>query len=243
MSICKLFLARGHAVEIMLRLSVLSRKQYKDLLVIHEVFRQQRVMFDNKVKRIEDRIVSISQPHVRPLKRGKAGSETEFGAKISVSLVEGYAFLENLKWEAYNEATDFIDHIEKYKARFGYYPESVHADRIYRNRENRKYCKKLGIRLSGPPLGRPLQDNDEYRKLLKKAKADAITRIPIEGVFGTAKRRYGLSRIMSKLSNTSATTISMTFLVMNLEKILRDFLLSLFHFFKNSIFLFQKEMR
>ena len=56
----------------------LSRRQYKNLLVCHEVYRQQLEMFENHSQRIDNRLVSISQPHVRPIKRGKAGRETEF---------------------------------------------------------------------------------------------------------------------------------------------------------------------
>ena len=48
--------------------------------------------------------------------------------------------------------------IEKYKDRFGYYPGSVHADRIYRNRNNMRYCQERGIRLSGPKLVRPKKE-------------------------------------------------------------------------------------
>ena len=77
-------------------LLLLDRQQYKNLLVIHEVHRQQRWMYDNKEQRVDDRIVSISKPHVRKIKRGKAGAATEFGAKISVSLVDGYFFLDHL---------------------------------------------------------------------------------------------------------------------------------------------------
>lgn len=73
-------------------LLLLSKQQYRNLLVIHEAYRQQRWMYANNQNRIDDRIVSISQPHVRPIKRGKAKAATEFGAKISASLVNGYAF-------------------------------------------------------------------------------------------------------------------------------------------------------
>ena len=105
--------------------------------------------------RIADRIVSVSQPHVRPIKRGKAGAATEFGAKISASLIDGVSFVDRISWDAYNETGDLIGQIKAYRTRFGHYPESVHADKIYRTRDNRKFCKKHGIRLSGPPLGRP----------------------------------------------------------------------------------------
>ena len=214
-------------------LTNLDKSLYRDLLVISEVYRQQKQMYEEKMHRIDDRIVSISQPYIRPIVRGKAKASVEFGAKISVSLVEGYAFMEELSWDAYNEGTLLIEHIEKYKKRFGYYPESVHADTIYRNRDNRSYCKGKGIRLSGPPLGRPPKDTEKYREVMGHVREDEIARIPIEGVFGRAKRRYGWNRIMAKTRITSETAISMTVLVMNLEKTLRDLLLLFFRFLKN----------
>ncbi|MEE4261095.1 MAG: transposase [Desulfobacteraceae bacterium] len=97
----------------------------------------------------------LTAPHVRPIKRGKAGAPTEFGAKISVSLIDGFSFVDRISWDAYNESADLMEQIEAYRRRFGCYPQSVHADKIYRTRDNRKFCKKHGIRLSGPPLGRP----------------------------------------------------------------------------------------
>ena len=59
-------------------LEVLSSSQYKSLLVVAEVYRQQQWMYDNKTSRVEDRIVSLSQPHIRPIVRGKAGTPVEF---------------------------------------------------------------------------------------------------------------------------------------------------------------------
>ena len=40
-----------------------------------EVYRQQQWMWDNAEVRIDDRIVSLNQPHVRPIVRGKAGKK------------------------------------------------------------------------------------------------------------------------------------------------------------------------
>ncbi len=211
-------------------LTEVNGKLYKDLLVVSELYRQQKEMYDENKRSIEGRIVSISQPQVRPIVRGKAKAAVEFGAKISVSLVDGYTFLEKLSWEAYNESNDLISHIGKYKERFGYYPESVHADGIYRNRDNLKYCRKKKIRLSGSPLGRPPKDIEVYKSIMKHAREDEIARIPIEGVFGTAKRRYGLARVKMKLQETSETEISMTILLMNLEKTLKRLLLPFFRF-------------
>jgi hypothetical protein len=208
-----------------LPLSCLSRQMYKNLLVCREVYRQQLEMFENHAYRVDDRIVSISQPHVRPIKRGKAGRETEFGAKLSLSVVDGFSFVDRLSWDNYNEGTDLIDQIETYRRRFGFYPESVHVDKIYRTRANRAYCKEHGIRMSGPPLGRPPKHVSIEDK--QQARTDEAIRQRVEGKFGQAKRRFGLGRIMAKLASTSAAQISLSFLVMNLEQALRLFFLSI----------------
>ena len=203
-------------------LGALSRKQYRDLLVISELHRQQNEMYEKSTHSVQGRIVSIHQPHVRPIVRGKASAMTEFGAKSTISVVDGYVFTERLSWEAYNEANDLSEQIERYKDRYGWYPESVHVDQIYRNRENRKYCKKHGIRLSGPMLGRPPKDKERNRAIIQQTRQDERDRIPVEGKFGNGKRRYGLGRIMAKRADTSESVIGTVILVLNLEKVLRD---------------------
>ena len=207
-------------------LTCLKRKNYRDLLVIHELYRQQKQMWDNKEHKISGRIVSISQPHVRPIVRGKARADVEFGAKISVSLIGGYSFLDRISWDAYNESQDLIGQVESYRQRFGCYPISVHADKIYRTRENLGYCSEKGISLSGPPLGRPkIMTKEEAVKEKRIRRLAERYRIPIEGKFGQGKRRFSLDLIMTKLAVTSGSAISVIFLVMNLEKLLSDFLL------------------
>jgi len=204
----------------------LSPRQQKELEVIKELFRQQKAMYDNRIHKIDNRIVSIHQPHVRPIVRGKAGAETEFGAKVALSLVDGLAFIENLSWDNFNEGNTLIQSVEAYRTRFGFYPESVAADKIYRNRENINYCKDKGIRLSGPRLGRPCEKEIAAQRKIERL--DAAERNAIEGKFGEGKRFYGLGRIMARLRDTSETVIALQFMVMNLEKLLRDLLSHIF---------------
>jgi len=66
-------------------LSALKPYLYRKLLVTSELYRQQQEIYDADKRRVEDRIVNLSKPHVRPIVRGKAGRKTEFGAKISIS--------------------------------------------------------------------------------------------------------------------------------------------------------------
>lgn len=209
----------------MVSLSVLSRKQRQDLWVIGELVRQQRELYRSESWSIEGRILSISKPWVRPIARGKARGMFEFGAKLSISLVDGMADVHKLSWEPYNECKDLKEQIENYKQRYGRYPEAVCADKIYRTRENLQYCQEYGIRLSGPKLGRPFKDNEKNKKILREQRTierhDERTRIAVEGKFGEAKRRYTLDRVGTKLKETSETSIMMVFLVMNLMVVAR----------------------
>lgn len=207
-------------------LAQLDNQLYRKLLVISELFRQQQWMYQQRQRRIDDRIVSIAQPHVRPIVRGKAGTPVEFGAKIAISCVDGFGFLDHIEWDNFNESTDLKDQIERFKQRFGHYPASVHADQIYRTRTNLQYCRERGIRLSGKPLGRPKQS--QQADIQKQAQADAAIRNQVEGKFGVGKRRFSLARVMAKLAPTAETTIATTFLVMNLEQLLRQFLFVFF---------------
>src|SRR5690625_698814 len=213
-------------------LQTLSKKQYKDLLVIQELYRQQSIMYREKSNRISDRIVSISQPHVRPIVRGKANAPVEFEAKLSMSLVNGFDYMDILSWDPYHEGKFLRHSVEAYKERYGYYPEAILADAIYRTRENRAYCKELGIRLSGPKLGRPSKDEQINAAQKQIERQDASERNAIEGKFGEGKRRYGLGLIQARLRQTSETAISLSLLLMNIGKVLRDtFLPFLFVFY------------
>ena len=98
-------------------LVTLPAKRYRQLLVIQELYRQQLWMYTQRCQRIANRMVSLSQPHVRPIVRGKAGTPVEFGAKLSVSLVDGVSFVDRISWEAYNESMDLVQQIDAFRRR------------------------------------------------------------------------------------------------------------------------------
>ncbi|MBL7755370.1 MAG: hypothetical protein JNM44_12915 [Chitinophagaceae bacterium] len=109
-------------------------------------------MYKEKVHSIAHRIVSLHLPHVRPIVPGKSNAYVEFRAKVRVSMMNGMAFLDELSWEAFNEGTQLRNSIEKYKERFGHYPQAILANKIYCNRENRAWLKEIGIQLKAKPL-------------------------------------------------------------------------------------------
>jgi len=206
----------------------LSHRRLRQYWIIQTLVEQQAMMYGAKTQRCDDRIVSISQPHVRPIIRGKLNKAVEFGAKLSVSLTgDKIACVDELRWDAFHEAQDLIPQVEAYKTRHGHYPERVLVDPLYGTRANRHYLKEKGIHFAGKPLGRPKKETEENKTQLKREKQqrheDYTQRIPIEGKFGQGKNAYGLNKIKAKTANTSYAWINSIFFVMNLLVLARVF--------------------
>ena len=214
---------RGSSIDL------LTKKEQQKLETIKKLYEQQQWMYENNKRSIEKRIVSIEQSYIRPIVRGKARQSVEFGAKISISYLNGYVFLDEISWSNFNESQYLIEQVEKYKEYTGHYPKSIHVDKIYRTKTNRKYCQEKGIRMSGPPLGRPKKKVSNEEK--KQAREDERIRNRIEGKFGEGKRRYGLDLIKTKLKETSENKIAMTILAMNLMTLVRRVIKALFCLF------------
>lgn len=102
------------------------------LLTIFKLYEQQKYMYENRVHSVENRIVSIMQPWIRPIVRGKLNSAVEFGAKLDISIEsDGYARIEKISFDAYNESASLKEAVKRFKERTGHYPERVLADQIY----------------------------------------------------------------------------------------------------------------
>ena len=200
---------------------------HRRLEVIPLVYAQQKQMYDSHTHKCEDRIVSLEQPHVRPIQRGKRPNPTEFGQKLHLSVVDGFTYLEQTCWSNYNEGSDLIATVEDYHRKFGCYPEAVLADKIYQTRANRAFCKEKGIRLTGPALGRP-KTGETDRKQKRQMYKDACDRNAVEGRNGNAKRRFGLDLIAAKLDETAKTEAALILLAMNAAHKLARWLLRFF---------------
>ena len=139
-------------------------------------------------------------------------------------MVNGYARIERLSFDAFNEASDFFRGVEAFRADHGCYPKRALADRICRNRETIAWCKARGIQLTGPALGRPPEDSQQTKAAKRQAYRDICDRNAAEGEFGVGKRSYGLNRIMAHLPETSFCVIGIALLCINLAKRLRSLL-------------------
>ena len=196
----------------------LSDKSKGLFSTIEKLYEQQNYMYQNHTHSVEDRIVSIVQPYVRPIVRGKAKAPVEFGAKLDLSIERGLGRIERISFDSFNESENLQPAIERYFERNGCYPERVLADKIYRNRANLQYCREHGIRLSGPSLGRRSSDYDHD---LKTQYIDNADRVEVERAFSLTKRSYGLGCITTRLAETTLGSIVLSVIAMNIGKIAR----------------------
>ncbi len=144
--------------------------------------------------------------------------------KLDISVVDGWYRLEYHSFDAYNEATKLQDMIEAFRIREGHYPSRVLADKIYRNRDNLRFCKEHGIRLSGPALGRPKKN--EIRDKEQDYK-DECERVEVERRFSLSKRKCGMGLVTDRLQKTAEHVIAMSILVLSLRRALSALLLLL----------------
>lgn len=205
----------GHVEKYVARGFELDDREKETFEVIERLYEQQKKMYDEHSHRVENRIVSISQPHIRPIVRGKAKAPVEFGPKYDISVDEnGFARMEKISFDAYNESSVLQGAVQRYIERTGKAPVRVLVDQIYRTADNIRFCKEKGIRMSGPKMGRPPREADP--NALATARRDNTDRIEVERKFSLGKRSYCLSLIRMRLPETEKFAVAMGILVSNL---------------------------
>lgn len=165
---------------------------------IRKVYLQQLYLIENNTTKVRDRIVSLSQPHIRPIIRGKENRPLEFGIKVHMIQVDGINIVEHHSYKAFNESTRLKASFYKHKIIFG---ECTHlaADRIYPTNANRRFCSSKNLQTNFVSKGKTTRDKN--LKLMKAIlNKERSTRL--EGSFGTEKEYYGLKRIRARSPET-----------------------------------------
>ena len=193
-------------------------------------------MHSTQTNSVENRIVNIHQPHVMSIVRGKERNKVEFGSKLLAYLCNGFVLIDKLSWDNIKEEACLKAAVNMYMSRYGYYPGEVLENKIYCNRENRKWLNELNIKIRVIPLGRPK----------KEALSNQVSpgeRNLIESKFGQAKVGYGLDNIKAKLKTTSESWIAMITLVLNLINLARGASLCLYKYLIRVIELFTTQKK
>lgn len=189
--------------------------------VAKTIVEQQMQRVTTRGRHIADRIVSLQQPQVRPVVRGKDGKAVEFGPKSHISLVDGFAFLDVCQFSPFNEGIRLAESLDFHRKRFDQLPSELMADQIYANRANRAYLSELQIEHSFPAIGRPPNAPDQA---YKRSKADTRKRQRkrnhIEGVFGVLKEHFRLDKIRWTVPDGHLMQIQLGLAAFNLKSAL-----------------------
>lgn len=194
------------------------RREIEDLLqVATMIYEQQLKMQREGVRRVENRIVSFWREYVRPIKRGKGGpKETEFGPKVSVSHVDGFAFVDAFGHVNYSEADPEVveKQLDNYEKKFNQAPPSLTGDQLYGSRANRKILERRKVRGAFRKLGRRVKESRTQEQYVRRKQRE---RNRVEGSFGNGKEHYGLGGIRYHSRDGSEMWVRLGFLGMNLK--------------------------
>jgi IS5 family transposase len=195
-----------------------KKKVRERLKVMEKIYEQQRELYRENARQINDRIISLHQPEIRPICRGKAGRKTEFGPKGALTLVDKFLFLDRIENRAFSEAdTEVVkEQIANFGEKFGKKPKYCVGDGLYGTRENREMLKGMEIRDAFKKLGRKTKGSvreGEYKWRRKKQRE----RNRIEGYIGNLKEHYGCGRIRYRIVGGDEIEVRMGLAMMNMR--------------------------
>lgn len=180
-----------------------SRSKRERLKTIHHLYEQQfRRLHGEK---IDDRIVSISKPYIRPIIRGKEVKPVEFGCKVNKVQVDSISFIEHLSYDAFNEGVRLPYGIRMHETLFGKC-KHISADGIYATNANRRYCKHKGIVTNFIAKGKQKEQHIEQAAVMRTL-LNGERSTKLEGSFGNEKNHYLLHKVNARSCHTETCWI------------------------------------
>ncbi|MFV1977076.1 MAG: transposase [Candidatus Scalindua sp.] len=171
---------------------------YTTIATVEKILEQQQYLFDNPQGRVEERIVSLHKPYVRPIKRGKENKSTEFGMKLHKVQVDGVSQIDRMSFDNFNECTRLQPCVQEHKNQFGEC-NRLGADQIYATNANRSFLAPLNIVTCFPKKGKDNSTKEEkkIRSAIGKTRSTKL-----EGSFGNEKNHYGLRKVKALSQGT-----------------------------------------
>jgi hypothetical protein len=188
-------------------------RHMQTLKIIYLIYEQQNHMHTHQSNTIKDRILSLHAWWVRSIYRNKSGAKYEYGTQFDISINNGFARIERMSFDPYNEGSTLPMAVERFFILYGRYPRRVIADTKYRTDCNREFCKKHGIKLIGKPLGSKHEYVESHDSEIRE---NENKRTEVERKIGLAKEFHGLGLIKTRLSETTRTTIALSIVAMNI---------------------------
>lgn len=162
---------------------------------------------------VRERIVSVHQPHIRPMVRGKYPISVEFGPKVLLSLKNDFLFLDDIKFNNISDTHLLDTAIQMHRERFGNLPTQLAADRGFWSPQNQNLAEDYGInKIAIENKGRSSHlKGKPFRERLRRL------RCAIEAKISLVKRKYGLDRSRYGRESGEEIWIRLSLISMNLK--------------------------
>ena len=183
------------------RIENMTKKQKEIIEKSRAILDQQTAKWIKGAKKIPDRIVSFYDQNVRPIFRGKAGSNIEFGKKASIQTIGGKLVIPgDCKYNSFSDTELPERDVKRFKQTTGRKMKEYSGDMGLHSQGNHDLMEMEeivdGIAYRGKiSKDRKLPPKQTRRRLHRQ-------RQPTEGYIGVLKRRYGCSKIRYKSENT-----------------------------------------
>jgi transposase, IS5 family len=216
-------LYEGHMLDGLLRHMVASNEHKMDKIkidldrfkTIQKLLVQQKRLYEDPKAKIDDRIVSLQQPHINPIVRGKENKRVEFGPKVNMLRVGGINVIERFSFKSFNETTSFQSACTKYDTVTGKC-QQIGADAIYASNVNRRFATQEKMATCFVPKGRQVANEDKKQEQKKARSVIAKIRAThMEGSFGNEKQHYEARTIVAKTPQTQKCALLCAVLTAN----------------------------
>jgi transposase, IS5 family len=148
---------------------------------------------------VEDKVLSLFEPHTEVIRKGKAHKPNEFGRLVRIDEVEngivsGYQVLVGNP----EDSTSWMPALQQHQASFGRAPEMATGDRGFFSAQNEREAESLGVKkVALPGRGRlsPKRAKQQKQRWFRRA---LRWRAGIEATISTLKHPFSMARATYK---------------------------------------------
>jgi IS5 family transposase len=169
------------------------------LPLVENVIRQtqERVVKGNS--HVEDKVLSLFEPHTEVIRKGKAHKPNEFGRLVRIDEVEngivsGYQVLVGNP----DDSTSWMPALEQHQASFGRVPEMAAGDRGFFSAQNEREAEALGVKKVALPARGRLSAKRAKQQKQRWFRRALRWRAGIEATMSTLKHPFSMARATYK---------------------------------------------
>jgi transposase, IS5 family len=169
------------------------------LPLVENVIRQTKERVVKGNSHVEDKVLSLFEPHTEVIRKGKAHKPNEFGRLVRIDEVEngivsGYQVLVGNP----EDSTSWMPALEQHQASFGRVPEMAAGDRGFFSAKNERAAKDLGVKKVALPARGRLSAKRAKQQKQRWFRRGLRWRAGIEATISTLKHPFSMARATYK---------------------------------------------